>query len=74
MMLSRFHLLSVNSKRDAPFLHIAYDYSRADQDGLQHHLRDVPCKDIFKLSASAAAREFCEWVLVEIDVYIPHHK
>ena len=23
-------------------------------------------------SASAAAREFCEWVKVGIDVYIPH--
>ena len=29
---------------------------------------------IFKLSASAAASEFCEWVQVGIDVYIPHHK
>ena len=27
---------------------------------------------IFKLSASTAASEFCEWVLVGIDVYIPH--
>ena len=31
-----------NSKRDAPFHHIAYEYSRADWDGLRHHLRDVP--------------------------------
>ena len=29
---------------------------------------------IFKLSASAAASEFCEWFQVGIDVYIPHHK
>ena len=28
--------------------------------------------DIFRLSASAAAREFCEWVQIGIDVYIPH--
>ena len=28
----------------------------------------------FKLSASAAASEFCEWVQVGIDVYIPHRK
>ena len=34
------------------------------------HLRDVPWDDIFKLSASAAASEFCEWVQVGIDVYI----
>ena len=53
---------------------MAYDYSRADWDGLRDHLRDVPWKDIFKLSASAAASEFCEWVQVGIDVYIPHHK
>ena len=42
--------------------------------GLCDHLRDVPWEDIFKLSASAAASEFCEWVQVGIDVYIPHRK
>ena len=31
-----------NSQRDAPFHRIAYDYSRADWDGLCDHLRDVP--------------------------------
>ena len=60
-----------NSKRDAPFHSIAYDYSCADWDGLRDHLRDVPWEDIFKLSASAAASEFCDWVQVGIDVYIP---
>ena len=35
---------------------------------------DVPWEDIFKLSASAAASEFCEWVQVGMDVYIPHRK
>ena len=64
----------INSKRDAPFHRIAYDYSRADWDGLRDHLRDVPWEDIFKLSASAAASEFCEWVKVGIDVYILQHK
>ena len=29
---------------------------------------------IFKLSACAAASQFCEWVQVGIDVYIPHRK
>ena len=58
------------SQQDAPFHCIAYDYSRADCD----HLRDVPWDDILKLSASAAASEFCEWVQVGIDVYIPHRK
>ena len=63
-----------NSQRDTPFHHIAYGYSRADWDGLRDHLRDVPWEDIFKLGASAAASEFCEWVQVGIDVYIPHRK
>ena len=35
---------------------------------------DVPWEDIFKLSSSAAASEFCEWDQVGIDVYIPHRK
>ena len=43
-----------------------FNYSRADWDGLRDHLRDVPWEDIFKLSASAAASEFCEWVQVGI--------
>ena len=30
--------------------------------------------DIFKLSTSAAASEFCEWIQGGIDVYIPHRK
>ena len=50
---------SSNSQRDAPFLPLAYDYSRADWDGLRDHLRDVPWEDNFKLGASAAASEFC---------------
>ena len=49
-----------NSQRDAPFNGIAYDYSRAGWDGLHDHLRDAPWGNIFKLSASAAASEFCE--------------
>ena len=64
----------INLKQDAPFHHMAYDYFCADWDGLHDHLRDVPWKDIFKLSASAAASEFCDWVQVGIDVYIPHRK
>ena len=42
------HVVSVsidfptNSQQDAPFHRIAYDYSRADWDGLRDHLRDVP--------------------------------
>ena len=63
-----------NSQQDAPFHRITYEYSRADWDGLRDHLRDVPWEDIFKLGASAAASEFCEWVQVGIDVYIPYRK
>ena len=63
-----------NWQWDAPFHRITYGYSRADRAGLRDHLRDAPWKDIFKLGASAAASEFCEWVQVEIDVYTPHRK
>ena len=55
-----------NSQQDAPFHRIAYDYSRADWDGLCDHFRVVPWEDIFKLGASAAASEFCEWVQLEL--------
>ena len=60
-----------NSQRDAPFHRIAYDNSHADWDGLRDHLRDVPWEDIFKLDASAAASEFCQWVQVGM-MYISH--
>ena len=62
------------SQWDALPHRIACDYSRAYWNGLCNHLRDVPCADIFKLGASAVASEFCEWVQVGIDVYIPHRK
>ena len=63
-----------NSQRDAPFHHTGYNYFHVDSDGLCDHLRDVPWEGIFKLGASAAASEFCEWFQVGIDVYIPHRK
>ena len=63
---------SSNSQRDSLFHHIAYT-SRADWGDLYEHLRDIPWYDKIKLSASAAS-EFCEWVQVEIDVYIAHRK
>ena len=56
------------------FHFIAYEYSREVWDDLRDYLRDVPRKDIFKLSTSAAASECCEWVQVEIDVYTLHCK
>ena len=74
VVVSVFINFPSSSKKDVPFHHKAYDYSHANWDSLGDHLRDVPCEDIFKLSASAAASEFCEWVQVGIDVYIPHCK
>ena len=74
------HVVSVfidfpsNWQQDTLFHHIAYYFSHADWDGLHNYLRDVPWEDVFKLSASAAASELCEWVRVGIDVYIPHRK
>ena len=74
------HLVSVsidfpsNSQQDDQIHCIIYDYSHADWGSLQYYLRDVPWKDIFKLGACAAASEFCEWVQVGIDLYIPHRK
>ena len=50
---------SSNSKQNAPFHFIAYDYFCADRDGLCDHLTDVPWEDVFELSASVAASEFC---------------
>ena len=64
----------INSKRDPSFHRITYDYSSADWEDPCDHLTHVPWGDIFKLSVSPAASEFCEWVPVRIDVYIPHHK
>ena len=63
-----------NSKQDALFHHIAYDYSCADWDGLCDNLKDVPWEDFLKFGASAAASEFCKWVQVGIDVYILYRK
>ena len=46
-------------QRDVSFHRIAYDYSRADCDGLRDH-------------SSAVTSESFEWVQVGIDVYIPN--
>ena len=63
-----------NSKWNPSFHREDYNYSRADWNSLHRHLTDVPWKDIFKLGTSVAASEFCEWVQVEIYVYITHRK
>ena len=41
-------------------------YSCAEWDVIHDYLGDVPCKNKFKLGASAS--EFCEWIQVRIDV------
>ena len=74
LVVSIFIDFRINLKRDASFHPIANDYSRADWDGLCDHLKGVPVEDIFKLSASANASEFCEWVQAGIVVYITHRK
>ena len=47
---------AINTKQDASFHYIAYSYSHASWDGLCDLLRDVPWEDIFKLTASTAAK------------------
>ena len=74
MLLSHFPLTFQKTQNGIPCFIAQLDYSRADWDSLHDYLRDVPCEDIFKLSASAAASEFYEWVHVGIDVYIPLRK
>ena len=36
-------------------------------------MRDFSGEDIFKLGASAAGSEFCEWVQVGTDLYVLHY-
>ena len=74
IMLSSVSINFPKLKRRWLFHCMTYDYSCADWDGLCDYLRDVPWEEIFKLDTSAAVCEFCVWVQVGIDVYIPHHK
>ena len=60
------------SQRMPPFYRIFDDYSCVDWDALCDHLRNLPWEDIFNLSASAAATEFCEWVQFIMAAYIPY--
>ena len=59
-------MFPTNSQRYAPFHRIAYDYSRADWDGLRDHLKDVPWEDIFKPGASAALVNFVNGFRLEL--------
>ena len=73
MLLSQFPLTFHQIHNGIPHF-IAQLILGADKEGLRDHLRDALWEDIFKLSASAAASEFCEWIQVGIDVYISHRK
>ena len=53
-----------NSTQNVLFHHIVYGFFQADWDGLCNCLRNVPWEDVFKLGASAAISELCEWVQV----------
>ena len=57
VVVSVFIDFPINSKEDALFHCIAYDYSCANWDGLHDHFRDVPWEDMFKFSVSTAASE-----------------
>ena len=50
--------LPLNSEGDASFHRTTYNYSCADLEGILYNFTDVPCKDILKLSHSAAASKF----------------
>ena len=66
MLLSKFSFtFLLSSKQDVLFHCIAYDYFRADWDGVRDHLRDVPWEDIFELGASAAS-EFVSGFRLEL--------
>ena len=66
MLLSQFLLIFCQTQNGMP----CFILNSCDgQDGLCDHLRNVPCDNIFKCSASAAS-EYCEWVQVGIDVYV----
>ena len=75
LLLSQFPSTFRQTQKWTPLFYCtAYDYSRADWDDLCDHLRNIPSEVIFKLGASTAAAEFCEWVQVVIDVHISHRK
>ena len=59
-----------NSQQNALFHYITHDYSCANWYVLRDHFKDIAWEDIFKLSASAAASEFIDWLQVGIDIYI----
>ena len=55
-----------NLKGDVPFHQAAFDYHRAEWNGLGDNLRDFPWEVFFKFGASAVASKFLEWAQVDI--------
>ena len=53
---------------------VSIDFPVNSKQDAPFHRVAYAWEDIFKLGASIAASEFCEWVQVGIDVYIPHCK
>ena len=72
MLLSQFPLTFLQIHNWMPHFIALLMTSCADQKSLCDHLKDAPWEDIFKIGVSAGGGEFCEWVQVGIDVYIPH--
>ena len=68
-LLSQFPLTFQNSKQGALFHCIAYDYSRADWDGLCNDLRDVPWGILLNSVLLLLLVNF-----IGIEVYIRHCK
>ena len=59
VVVSVFIDFPFNSKRDALFHHIAYDYSCADWDNLHDHVRDAPQEDtVFEIRTFHLIRYF----------------
>ena len=48
--------------------------SNAKGNVFRDYLRDASWKDFLKLETSAAFSKFCEWIKINIDVYISHRK
>ena len=55
-----------NSQQDAPFHRIAYDYFRADWDGLRDHLGDVSWRISFNLVLLLLLVNFVGWFRLKL--------
>ena len=58
VVLSVYVDLPLDLKTYAPFRCTAFDYTCADWNSFYDHIRDVPMKDVFNLSAPADNESF----------------